>query len=193
MWAVMMTGMMLPGAAPTVLFYAALVRKGAERDAVYPAVWIFTGGYLAAWAAFSLGAAALQAALEEAMLVTPVIASASSGLSAGVLIAAGVYQWLPLKEVCLSKCRHPLEFFTMRWRAGTLGAFRMGLEHGIYCVGCCWMLMLLLFVAGVMNLLWVAFIAVFVFVEKLAPAQRYVSGAAGITLISTGLLVAALS
>ncbi len=101
--------------------------------------------------------------------------SASAGLGALALIAAGVYQLTPLKQTCLSKCRNPIEFFLTRWRAGRGGAFRMGLEHGAYCVGCCWALMLLLFVVGVMNLVWVALIAAFVLVEKLFPAERFVS------------------
>jgi predicted metal-binding membrane protein len=170
MWTIMMVGMMLPSAAPAILLYGALVRKNGERGTVLPAVWIFTSGYIAVWMGFSLVATLLQIALEQAALVTPMIASASNGLSAAILIAAGIYQWLPLKAACLNKCRNPLEIFVTRWHAGTSGAFRMGAEHGLFCVGCCWMLMLLLFVAGVMNLVWVALIASFVFVEKLLPA-----------------------
>jgi len=191
MWTIMMIGMMLPSAAPTILFYGALVRKNSERGSVLPAVWVFTSGYLAVWTAFSLLAALLQASFEQAMLVTPMMVSASNGFSAAILIAAGMYQWLPIKQICLRKCRNPIEFFTMRWRAGALGALRMGLEHGLYCLGCCWALMLLLFVAGVMNLLWVALIAAFVFVEKLLPAEKFTSRFASVALILSGLALLA--
>ncbi len=189
MWTVMMVGMMLPSAAPTILLYGALVRKNGERGTVLPAVWIFTSGYLVAWTSFSLAAALLQLALEQTALMTPMMVSASRGLSAAILIAAGIYQWLPVKEICLRKCRNPIEFFATRWRAGADGAFRMGVEHGMYCVGCCWMLMLLLFVAGVMNLVWVALIAGFVFVEKLLPAEKFTSRFASAALILSGLVL----
>ncbi len=189
MWTVMMVGMMLPSAAPTILLYGALVRKSGERGTVLPAVWIFTSGYLVAWTSFSLAAALLQLALEQTALMTPMMVSASRGLSAAILIAAGIYQWLPVKEICLRKCRNPIEFFATRWRAGADGAFRMGVEHGMYCVGCCWMLMLLLFVAGVMNLVWVALIAGFVFVEKLLPAEKFTSRFASAALILSGLVL----
>jgi predicted metal-binding membrane protein len=187
MWTVMMVGMMLPGAAPTILLYGGLVRKNGERGTVLPAVWVFTSGYLAVWTGFSVAATVLQAALGEALLLTPTMESSSRGLSAAILFAAGIYQWLPVKEVCLHKCRHPLEFFMTRWRSGTGGAFRMGAEHGAYCVGCCWVLMLLLFVAGVMNLVWVAAIAAFVLVEKLLPAGRFATSFAGVGLVLSGV------
>ena len=187
MWVVMMAGMMLPSAAPAILLYGGLVRKSAERGKVLPAVWIFAGGYLAAWTGFSLAATLLQASLERAALLTPAMTSASSLLSASVLFAAGIYQLTPLKQACLGKCRNPLEFFVTRWRDGAAGAFRMGVGHGAYCVGCCWALMLLLFVAGVMNLAWVALIAAFVFVEKLLPAPTFVSRITGAVLIATGI------
>ena len=187
MWSVMMVGMMLPSAAPTILLYGALVRKNGERGTVLPATWVFTSGYLLVWTGFSLIAALLQAALDASALTTPMMTSASNSLSAILLIAAGTYQWLPIKEVCLRKCRNPIEFLATRWRVGTRGAFRMGVEHGLYCTGCCWMLMLLLFVAGVMNLLWVALIAGFVFVEKLLPAHRLTTRFAGAALVLSGL------
>jgi predicted metal-binding membrane protein len=189
MWAVMMVGMMLPSTAPTILLYGALVRKNGERGTVLPAVWVFTSGYLAVWMGFSLVVTLLQVALEQAALVTPMMVSASKGLSAAILIAAGIYQWLPVKQACLSKCRNPLQFFVTRWRTGAGGAFRMGAEHGLFCVGCCWMLMLLLFVAGVMNLVWIALIAGFVFVEKLLPAGKFTSGFASVALVLSGLFL----
>jgi predicted metal-binding membrane protein len=189
MWAVMMIGMMLPSATPAIALYATLVRKNAERGSALPAAWIFTSGYVAAWGAFSVVAALAQTFLEQAMLLTNTMSLASKGVSAAVLLAAGIYQWLPAKEMCLRRCRNPLELFTVRWRPGALGALRMGLEHGLYCVGCCWMLMLLLFVAGVMNLLWVALIAAFIFVEKLLPGARYTSAIAGLALLGAGLFL----
>ncbi len=193
MWLVMMAGMMLPGAAPTVLLYGAMVRKHAERGSVLPAVWIFVSGYLLVWAGFSLAAALLQAALEHAGLLTSMMASASKRLSGALLVAAGVYQLTPLKNLCLSKCRNPVQFFMTHWRPGAAGALRMGMAQGAYCVGCCWVLMLLLFAAGVMNLAWVALIAVFVLLEKLLPAGRLTSRIAGGALVVLGLATFALA
>ena len=187
MWTVMMVGMMLPSAAPTILLYGALVRKNGERGTVLPGTWVFTSGYLVVWTAFSLLAALLEVWLEQTALLTPMMVSASKGLSAGLLVAAGVYQWLPFKDACLRKCRNPIRFLVARWRPGTSGAFRMGVESGAYCVGCCWVLMLLLFVAGVMNLLWVALIAAFVFAEKLLPAGKFTARFAGVALILSGV------
>lgn len=193
MWVVMMAGMMLPSAAPTVLLYGAMVRKHAERGTALPAVWVFVSGYLLVWAGFSLAAALLQAALEHAALLTPTMASASKWLNGMLLVAAGVYQLTPLKDLCLSKCRNPVQFFMTHWRPGTAGALRMGITQGAYCVGCCWMLMLLLFAVGVMNLAWVALIAAFVLLEKLIPAGRLTARFAGGALIVLGLTILALA
>jgi predicted metal-binding membrane protein len=189
MWAIMMVGMMLPSAAPAMLFYGTLVRRHRERGSILPAVWTFIAGYLFVWTAFSLGAALLQAALLEARLVTPMLASASKPFTAALLVTAGLYQWSPFKDACLNKCRHPMEFFTMRWRAGAFGAWRMGLDHGLYCLGCCWLLMLLLFAVGAMDLVWVAVLAAFVFAEKLLPAAKFTTRAAGVGLVVAGAFV----
>lgn len=191
MWVVMMAGMMLPSAAPTILFYGAMVRKHAERGTVYPAVWVFVSGYLLVWTGFSFAAVLLQVGLEHAGLLTPGMASGSHWLNGALLVAAGVYQLTPLKDLCLSKCRNPMQFFMTHWRPGTAGALRMGLTQGAYCLGCCWMLMLLLFVVGVMNLAWVALIAAFVLLEKLLPGGRLVSRLAGVALIVVGLAILA--
>ena len=194
MWVVMMAGMMLPSATPTVVLYAALARKNAERGRALPAAWIFAGGYLLAWAGFGLAAALLQAALERAGLLDSMsMAPTSRWLSAALLIAAGAYQLTPLKHLCLGKCREPVSFFMTHWHPGPAGALRMGATHGAYCVGCCWMLMLLLFALGVMNLAWVALVAAFVLVEKLLPAGRFSSRLAGVALILAGLTVLASS
>jgi predicted metal-binding membrane protein len=193
MWVVMMVGMMLPSAAPMILLYALVARKSAERDTPVVATAVFVGGYVAAWTGFGLLAALLQWCFEQAALLSPMMASASPVFGGIVLMAAGVYQWTPLKERCLGNCRAPMSFLTHRWQAGRAGAFRMGLEHGMYCVGCCWALMGLLFVGGVMNLLWIAAIAGFVMLEKLAsfgvPAGRF----SGFLLIVSGLLVIGLA
>lgn len=186
MWVVMMAGMMLPSAAPTILFYGALVRKHAERGTVYPAVFIFVSGYLLLWTGFSVAAVLLQVVLEHAGLLSSTMVSASNALNGALLVAAGVYQLTPLKDVCLNKCRNPVQFFMTHWRPGKAGALRMGITQGAYCLGCCWMLMLLLFVVGVMNLAWVALIAAFVFLEKLLPVGRLTSRLAGVALIVAG-------
>ena len=189
MWAVMMVGMMLPGAAPAILLYGTLVRKNGERGTVLPAVWTFATAYLVVWTGFSLAAALAQITLARSGLLTPMMASAEPLLAAAILIAAGLYQLTPLKRACLSRCAHPLQFFATRWHPGPAGAFRMGLEHGAYCLGCCWLLMLVLFVVGVMNLLWVALIAGFVLLEKLVPANGLTSRLAAAALVSAGLYV----
>lgn len=187
MWSVMMAGMMLPSAAPAILLYGTMARRNRASGSALPSVWVFAGGYLAVWTLFSLAVTLLQAGLETGGLLTAMMVSASPWLSGGLLVAAGVYQWLPVKAACLEKCRSPLQLFLFRWRPGAAGAFRMGVEHGLFCVGCCWALMLLLFAAGVMNLLWVAVIAAFVFVEKLLPASRLVGRLAGVGLAGAGL------
>ena len=187
MWAVMMVGMMLPSAAPTILLYGGMVRKSRERGRAMPAVYVFVAGYVVAWTAFSVLAAALQVLLGHYALMSPMMVSTSAVLSGAFLVAAGLYQWLPLKQAYLKTCRSPLQFFMMHWREGRTGALRMGLEHGVICVGCCWSLMLLLFVGGVMNLLWVAIVAGFILIEKLLPAGRLSGRFAGVGLTAVGL------
>jgi predicted metal-binding membrane protein len=189
MWTVMMVGMMQPSAAPTILFYAALVRKNGERGTVLPAAWVFAGGYLLAWAAFSLAATVAQLALEQAGIVSAMMISTSRRVDAAIFIAAGAYQWLPAKDACLGKCRQPMQFFMTHWRGGASGTLGMGLESGAYCVGCCWAIMLLLFAGGVMNLLWVAAIAVFVLAEKAMPAGGITGRVAGVVLAAWGLIL----
>jgi predicted metal-binding membrane protein len=189
MWAIMMVAMMLPSAAPAITLYGSMVRKNRQRGSVLPSVWIFTAGYLAVCTGFSLLVTLLQAALQDGGLVTPMMASGSHALTGVLLLVAGVYQWLPFKDACLDKCRDPLQLFLFRWQPGALGTFRMGVEHGAYCTGCCWALMLLLFTAGVMNLLWVALIAGFVLVEKLLPAPAWTARLAGVVMMGAGVYV----
>ena len=187
MWSVMMVAMMLPSAMPAMVLYGSIVRKNRAAGSVLPSTWIFAAGYLSVWTGFALAAAILQVALDNGGLLTPTMSSASPWLTGGLLVLAGVYQWLPFKDACLQKCREPMTFFLMRWRAGAAGAFRMGAEHGLSCVGCCWALMLLLFAAGVMNLLWVALIAAYILVEKLFPKGRLIGRLAGAALGTVGV------
>ena len=167
MWWVMMAAMMLPSVAPTVLLHAALLRgtRGAAAPAISTA---FLGGYLAVWAAFSVLAVTAQWGLEAAGILSPTMMTIVSTVPGGLLlIAAGAFQFTPLKAACLQHCRSPAKFLTERRRPGASGAFAMGVEHGAYCLGCCWSLMALLFVGGVMNLWWIAGLAALVALEKL--------------------------
>lgn len=194
MWSIMMIGMMVPSAAPAILMYTTIAKNHRERGSAVVPAWLFTLGYLGVWISFSALATGLQAGLREAALLTPMMVSSSSWLSGLLLIIAGIWQWLPIKDACLQKCRAPLQFFMFHWRPGNSGAFWMGMEHGGLCLGCCWAIMLLLFVAGVMNLIWVAVIAAFVFMEKLAPGGAWAGRASGLVMLALGggILVAAI-
>ena len=189
MWWVMMVAMMLPAAAPVILLYAkATSGKGTE---VRPATGTFLTGYLAIWGLFSLFAAVLQAGLERFAVLAPMtMGSAGKWFSAAVLIAAGLYQLSPIKEACLSRCRNPAAFLSRHYRPGRAGAFRLGVLHGAHCVGCCWLLMALLFVGGVMNLAWIALLTLLVAAEKLLPGGRRVALAAGLGFIAWGAVTA---
>ena len=187
MWLVMMAGMMLPSAAPTLLLYAQVLRHSPDAQPVTPQVYAFAAGYLAIWTIFSLLATLLQRLLADALVLSPMMEIKSPVLGGALLIAAGVYQLTPFKRSCLESCRSPAAFIAARWRRGRAGAWRMGLEHGLFCLGCCWLLMLLLFAGGVMNLVWIAAITVFVLLEKLLPAGRYSGRLSGVLLIGSGL------
>ncbi|MCT8971336.1 DUF2182 domain-containing protein [Microbaculum marinisediminis] len=209
MWWVMMVAMMVPSAAPTVLLYTAIARRqatsgqapggqasgakvsGAKVSGGRPLVAsaLFVAGYLAMWAGFSLIATGLQWALESIGVVTGMMEIASPLIAGLLLVAAGLYQLTPLKQACLRHCRNPLMFIAEHWRPGPGGAFRMGLEHGGYCLGCCWFLMALLFVGGIMNLIWIAGIAVYVGVEKFAGGRRWLTAGTGAALTLAGLAV----
>jgi predicted metal-binding membrane protein len=188
MWWVMMIAMMTPSAAPMILLYARATRHGQgsgklERGVVPTAA--FAGGYLAVWLGFSLLAALLQWGLEQSGLVSAMMMASTSGyVSAAILAAAGLYQLSPLKHVCLSHCRAPAAFLSHHWRPGSSGALRMGLTHGAYCVGCCWVLMALLFVGGIMNAIWIAGLSILVLGEKLAPHGTWLGRAAGLILLA---------
>ena len=187
MWAVMMVAMMIPSASPMILAFAGVKQMRREQALRYSSVSALVLGYVAVWTAFSAAATLAQAALHSAALLSPMMISTSQYFGGFVLLLAGIFQWTPVKNACLRRCRSPLGFILTEWREGSIGAFHMGLRQGIYCVGCCWLLMVLLFVAGVMNLWWIAAIAAFVLIEKLTPAGSMISRAAGFILIAWGL------
>ena len=191
MWLVMMTAMMLPSAAPVVLLYSTISRRSNGTTSIAPS--LFALGYIVTWGCFSLAAVLTQFFLEWAGLLSPMMEATSTRLSGALLITAGLYQFTALKHSCLRLCRSPLEFLMSRWRSGKLGAFEMGVRHGIYCVACCWGLMLLLFVGGVMNLMWVVGLALYVLVEKLVPGGQRIGHAAGVLLVGTGIVLLATS
>jgi predicted metal-binding membrane protein len=187
MWSVMMVGMMLPSVAPVILTFGTVNRNRRARGEPYVPSALFTAGYLLAWIGFSLAATLAQEALERANLLSPMDMTTNSRLLGGFLfVAAGLYQFTPVKLACLRFCRSPIDFVVNHWRDGPGGALRMGLTHGLYCLGCCWTLMLLLFVGGVMNLLWVAALAIVVLGEKLT-AGPWIGRAGGLLLTGYGI------
>ena len=184
MWFVMMAAMMLPTTAPTVALYLKMTRDGEGRIGWRPAA--FVAGYLAVWGGFSLAAAGLQWALETLRLLSPMLETTHAWLGAAILIAAGLWQLTPLKTACLRHCRSPLGFILGGWRPGAAGAFRLGIGHGAYCLGCCWALMALLFFGGVMNLYWIIGLALWTLAEKTLPFGLWLGRAAGVMLIGWG-------
>jgi predicted metal-binding membrane protein len=189
MWAVMMVAMMTPSAAPMILTFAAVNRRRQAQQGRLVPTAVFVLGYLLVWSGFSIVATLAQWGLHTAALLSPMVVVTSPVVGGLLLIAAGIFQWTPLKSTCLTQCRSPLGFLMTDWREGTWGALVMGLRHGSYCVGCCWVLMALLFVAGVMNLLWVAAIAVLILVEKVLPRGELVSRVAGGAFMLAGLVL----
>jgi predicted metal-binding membrane protein len=191
MWWVMMVAMMLPSATPMLLLFARANRTQKVRDRPYVATGFFAAGYLTAWGGFSLLAAGLQWGLEQLDLLGPMMTATNYWLGGAILLAAGLWQLTPLKGVCLRHCRSPLSFLAQRWRPGRLGAFRMGIEHGAYCLGCCWFLMGLLFFGGIMNLFWIAGLALFILLEKTIPMGHWFSRIAGVCFAAWGVLLLA--
>src|SRR5581483_1075574 len=192
MWAIMMTAMMLPGATPMILLFAAITSRQRQAGQAAPSALVFVAGYLAAWAAFSVLCVFGEWGLQElfaSQLLSPTLGRRLGG---AVFVLAGLYQFSPLKHRCLSHCRSPLEFFSGRWPRNASGALRLGIRHGIYCVGCCWLAMALLFVGGVMNFLWAAALAILVLAEKAAPKGEWVARIAGAVFLAVGgwLLIA---
>ncbi len=191
MWWVMMVAMMLPSATPMLLLFARVNRKEQAGDRPYVPTGVFAAGYLAAWGAFSAVATGLQWLLEQLGLLSPMMVTTSYWLGGAILILAGLWQLTPVKGVCLRHCRSPLSFLMQSWRPGRLGAFHMGLEHGAYCLGCCWFLMGLLFFGGIMNLFWIAGLAVYVLLEKTIPLGHWLARAIGIAAAGCGVLMLA--
>jgi predicted metal-binding membrane protein len=189
MWWVMMVAMMLPGATPMLLIFARVNRSQKAQHRPYVPTGIFAAGYLAAWGGFSLLAAGLQWGLEQLDLLGPMMTATNYWLGGAILLAAGLWQLTVLKGVCLRHCRSPLSFLAQQWRPGRLGAFRMGLGHGAYCLGCCWFLMGLLFFGGIMNLFWIAGLAGFILLEKTIPMGHWFGRVAGVWFAAWGVLM----
>ena len=189
MWIVMMAGMMLPSAAPMLLLYAGSARSRAGGAHATVRVYAMAAGYLVVWAAFSVGATLLQRLLSSLLVLSPMMEITSPRIAGALLVLAGVYQFTPLKHACLASCSSPVAFLMRRWRDGTFGAFRLGLEHGVLCVGCCWALMLLLFAGGVMNLTVIAALTAFILIEKLTPLGLRSVRVTGTALVLFGLWV----
>jgi predicted metal-binding membrane protein len=184
MWCIMMIGMMVPSAAPMILLFAVITRKQSPGGNPGTSIAIFIASYLIIWAIFSLFATLAQWALTEVALLSPMMVSNSNILTIGLLLACGTYQLSPLKQACLGKCRSPLSFLMNEWQQGNIGALKMGLSHGAYCVGCCWLLMALLFIGGVMNLLWIAMIAGLALMEKVFPHGELLGKLGGAMLLA---------
>jgi predicted metal-binding membrane protein len=193
MWAVMMVAMMTPSAAPMILMFSKISRQRDNDRGPLPATGVFLLGYLIVWTVFSATATLAQWGLHSATLLSPMMVNTSPVLGGVLLIVAGAFQFSRLKYACLSHCRSPMGFFLTEWQEGSRGALNMGLRHGRFCVGCCWLLMALLFVAGVMNLLWVSLIAAIVLIEKIAPAGHRVGQAIGLVTIGWGIWMAAVA
>jgi predicted metal-binding membrane protein len=188
MWAIMMMAMMLPSAAPTILLAAALMRqRGGDR--IFGPTGLFVLGYLVIWFGFSMVATALQWSLDRSGLLSAGMASGNAILAGLLLITSGVYQWTPWKRACLVQCRSPFDNLTRYWRQGSMGPMIAGAWNGLFCLGCCWMLMALLFVGGVMNILWIAGLAVLILIEKVLPVGPRVSRLTGVALVVWGAIV----
>ncbi len=188
MWSVMMTAMMIPSAMPMILVFSTVNKKRSESGKSFVPTWHFVLGYILVWTSFSLIASLLQFMLHNLSVISDELKLLNPFASGIVLLAAGMYQFTSVKDVCLKNCQSPLSFVLSYWKEGKSGAHLMGIKHGFYCIGCCWVLMALLFAAGIMNLLWIAIIALFVFLEKMIKS-KYVSKAAGIVLIVAGIIM----
>ncbi|HSF92781.1 MAG TPA: DUF2182 domain-containing protein [Paracoccaceae bacterium] len=192
MWWIMMVAMMTPSAVPTLLLFAGLKRSANPNTANLWPAWVFLAGYLGIWAGFGALAVLLQWSLQKAAVIAPAMMTLKgSWMTGGFLVLAGAYQLTPLKSACLKQCQSPAQFLTQHWRPGLRGAFAMGCHHGLFCLGCCWALMLLLFVGGVMNLWWIAGLAIFVAIEKVSASRHWVCVISGAALVAAGVLIAA--
>lgn len=187
MWAAMMAGMMLPTATPIVLLYVGTVRRRPDPRHVSTRIYALALGYTVVWLLFSLAATAAQRLLASFFLLTPMMEPGSPRMAAGLLVVAGFYQFTPYKLACLQACRSPIAFFSSSWREGVGGAFRMGASHGLYCLGCCWALMLLLFAGGVMNVVVILALTAWVAIEKIAPFGEQSARVSGALLLGTAV------
>lgn len=188
MWAVMMVGMMAPSAAPMILMYARVGRQGKTGCKPFAATGWFAAGYFLAWVGFSLAATLVQWVMEREALLDARMANTNTLVGAGVLVAAGIYQWTPMKDACLSNCQTPFGFLMSHggFRSSIRGCMHLGLLHGTYCIGCCWILMAVLFVVGVMNVLWIALLALLVLLERLTPWGRWIARIVGAVCVAAG-------
>lgn len=191
MWVLMMVGMMIPSAGAMIVLHARIARRSQDQGRPLPCTTMFVVGYLLMWSTFSLIAAMVQGVLVNIGLVTETMTSRSAVLAGLVFLAAGLYQCAPMKHACLAYCRSPVWFLSQHWRPGMWGALHLGIKHGAYCVGCCWMLMAALFAVGIMNLAWVAAIATFVLIEKVAPFGVWTTRVAGALFATLGVLTLA--
>lgn len=188
-WVVMMVAMMFPTAAPMILMFARIAASKREREQVFVPTWVFVSGYLVVWTLFGVLAYGLALAATTLAGQAMWLMEHAGRIGGLALILAGLYQLSPLKSTCLSKCRTPLSFILTSWREGYGGAFRMGLEHGLYCLGCCWLLFVILFPLGIMNVAAMAVITLLIFAEKSLPVGRQIGTAAAVALIAYGALV----
>lgn len=188
-WVLMMVAIMFPTAAPMILTFARIHQSKREQNQASVPTWIFVGAYLAVWAVTGVAAYGLAIGLEHLGHQSEWLMAHASRVGGGILVVAGIYQFLPIKNTCLSKCRTPMSFILSSWRDGYAGALRMGIQHGTYCLGCCWLLFLILFPLGIMNVAAMAIITVVIFLEKSAPAGPRIAQVAGVALVVYGLLV----
>jgi predicted metal-binding membrane protein len=186
MWTIMMIAMMGPSVTPLLLTFATINRSRHAQGRVFVSAWVFLAGYVASWTGFSFVATLAQWGLHNLELISPMMVGTSPVLGSLVLTSAGIYQWTPFKYACLKHCRAPLQFLLSCWRDGNVGAFLMGMRHGAYCLGCCWLLMAVLFAVGVMNLAWITALSVFVLLEKVIPRGLFVARTAGVVLMGCG-------
>ena len=189
MWFVMMIAMMTPSVTPLILIFTLINRKRHQQQNPYVPSGYLLSGYFLVWAVFSLFATLLQWLLQRVALLNPEMIITSKVLGGIILITAGLFQFTPLKNTCLRNCRSPISFIHQYWKDGKAGALRMGIQNGIYCLGCCWILMILLFVSGIMNILWIAIITLFVVIEKILPPAKIISSISGISLIVFGIII----
>lgn len=187
LWGVMMVAMMFPAMTPTVGLFHIIAKRRQEQGLSFTPGWVFLAGYITLWTLTGSVGYGIDLAIQSLPEQFPVLRTYGMVIGGVTLVGAGIYQLTPLKYLCLSHCRSPLGFLLENWRDGSLGAFRMGVRHGLYCLGCCWSLMVVLFVVGTMNLVWMGLLSAVIFVEKIIPHGVEMGKASGIVLIALGL------